>query len=49
MIVVVLNDLVEELVEFIVGVMGAGVDSDARVLVGNTRENTKLKGNAFLA
>ena len=47
--VVVLDHLVEELVEFVVGIVGTGIDADAGVLVGNTWENTEFEVNAFLA
>ena len=47
--VVVLDDLVEKLVELVVGVVGASIDADSRVLVGNTRENAKFEGNTLLA
>lgn len=41
--VVVLNDLVEQLVESVIGIVRSGVDSDTRILVSNTREDAHFE------
>lgn len=43
-----LDDLVEEVLEFSVGFLGASVAADARVDVLATRENASLEGDAVL-
>ena len=47
--VVGLDDVVEELVEFRVGVVGASVNTNARVLVGDSGENAHLEGDTLSA
>jgi len=48
-LVIVLNDLVEELLELGVGLVGTGVNTDARVLVGNSGENASLEADTGVA
>jgi len=48
-LVIVLNDLVEELLKLGVGLVGTGVNTDARVLVGNSGENASLEADTGVA
>ena len=45
-LMVVKDDLIKQLVELFVSLVGSSVDTDARVLVGNTGENACLESNS---
>jgi hypothetical protein len=49
MVVVVGDDLIEELVELGVSIMRSSVNTDTRVLVGNTGEDASLESYALSA
>jgi hypothetical protein len=49
MLVVVLNNLVENLGELGISIVRSGIETDTRVLVGNTRENAGLESYTFFA
>lgn len=48
-LVIVLNDLVEQLLELGVGLVGTGIHTDARVLIGNSGENAGLEADTGVA
>ena len=49
MLVIVLDNLIKKLVEFGVSVVRSGINTNARVLIGNTRENAHFEGHTLSA
>jgi|TARA_B110000977_G_scaffold176704_1_gene232636 hypothetical protein len=51
MVVIVLDDLIEKLVEFLISIVGSSINTNTRILVSNSGENACLEGytsGAFL-